>query len=799
MRSSNTSTAWLQTARHGFCAATEVTNSCDGQQGSFALDQCESSSWSLAVDACLGRCSSCAHCQFISVSLKHRDCSWFSSAIDCSTLKHDVKGFRSGPLERQAKPQLLAHAAPLAARCSTDRPGNAAGAEPDEGALRQELAEGTVVLRTGARMPRLGFGTASTTEVALRGALEAGYRLIDTAVYYGNEAIVRRALSRAGVERTRIFLISKAWPFAPGQRGRKKSDVSGAELAAQVRAHVAALGAGWLDLLLVHWPTDRLEEHWRALLALRRKGVVRALGLSNANLRHVQALEAARLPPPVLLQTELAPLRKDARVDSSGLEALIAACEMRRIQLMSHSPLKAALADERARSLARSHNVSVAQLLLRYGLQRNFVEVFGSRSTAHQRANRHALLGFELPATTMRAVACWRGEEIPACERLLGAVGRQSPLVERQLVGDAAASEVPDAARRIGGMDGHVRLAPGETDPIHTLGLRDGVADANANGSDGGGGGGGGGGDELDELRAAAKLHAPAPGMRALAPLSAHAVTHADIAARCGVGVPPRCAFQLAVLRPDRETGGGGVGRAIADGPAASWAGSSEYLSLVANLSRRAAQLFNGGSDEGGGRRLVRVQHGGGHGIGAQHVRTLVKPRATPGVSEALEALETRFILPYLASLYGRAAQFRSVRVSRNEPLPQGETLRTRSMLWHWDNGPEAALKLILYLSDVDHTRGCMATMLHNASGKPLKIRATAAPFGPKVFPNVPTLWMTELLDSGYRRACLAALAGSVIAFDTNIVHRGTRPASGKHRDFVLWEARPVGRSGGNG
>ena len=89
---------------------------------------------------------------------------------------------------------------------------------------------------------------------------------------------------------------------------------------------MAALGAGWLDLLLVHWPTDRLEEHWRALLALRREGVVRALGLSNANLRHVQALEAARLPPPVLLQTELAPLRKDARVDSSGLEALIAAC-----------------------------------------------------------------------------------------------------------------------------------------------------------------------------------------------------------------------------------------------------------------------------------------------------------------------------------------------------------------------------------------------------------------------------------------------------------------------------------------
>ena len=113
-------------------------------------------------------------------------------------------------------------------------------------------------------------------------------------------------------------------------------------------------------------------------------------------------------------------------------------------------------------------------------------------------------------------------------------------------------------------------------------------------------------------------------------------------------------------------------------------------------------------------------------------------------------------------------------------------------MLWHWDAGPKQALKVLLYLSDVDASCGCMVAMLHNESGRPITLRAGATPFGPKVFPNVPTLWLTELLARGYRRACLAARAGSMVVFDTNIVHRGSRPAQGLHRDFVLWEVRPA-------
>eukprot|EP00966_Prymnesium_polylepis_P217465 5033217-Prymnesium_polylepis.1 len=373
--------------------------------------------------ACARRCRACDRCRYVSFSARWEDCSWF---FHCSvdTLATDVPGFSTVAVRGGDGAAARSHTA-------------------DDAALVQELQHGTMVLRTGARMPRLGFGTASTDAGALLAALTAGYRLLDTAVYYRNEHVVRNALAASGVQRSEAFIVSKAWPFRAGQRGRQTSDVSGAELVAQVRRHVDALGVGALDLLLLHWPTDRLEEHWRALLALQASGVAQAVGLSNANVRHLDALAAAGLPPPALLQTELAPLRKDRRVDSADLDALVEYCDARGVQLMTHSPLRPALADARAVGLARAHNVSVAQLLLRYGLQRGFVVVFGSRSAAHMAANRRVLFGMELPGSALREIACWRREA--RCDELRGAVGLQSPLVARQLATrEPFASEAAD-------------------------------------------------------------------------------------------------------------------------------------------------------------------------------------------------------------------------------------------------------------------------------------------------------------------------------------------------------------------
>ena len=89
---------WLQHARPGYCRITEATNSCEGDSGSFSLDACAASTWKLAVSTCIRHCRSCARCTSISVSRSERDCSWFSSAVDCTKLRTDVAGFRSGPV-----------------------------------------------------------------------------------------------------------------------------------------------------------------------------------------------------------------------------------------------------------------------------------------------------------------------------------------------------------------------------------------------------------------------------------------------------------------------------------------------------------------------------------------------------------------------------------------------------------------------------------------------------------------------------------------------------------------------------
>ena len=89
---------WLQHARPGYCRFTEATNSCEGDSGSFSLDACAASTWKLAVSTCIRHCRSCARCTSISVSRSERDCSWFSSVVDCTKLRTDVAGFRSGPV-----------------------------------------------------------------------------------------------------------------------------------------------------------------------------------------------------------------------------------------------------------------------------------------------------------------------------------------------------------------------------------------------------------------------------------------------------------------------------------------------------------------------------------------------------------------------------------------------------------------------------------------------------------------------------------------------------------------------------
>jgi diketogulonate reductase-like aldo/keto reductase len=243
----------------------------------------------------------------------------------------------------------------------------------------------SVELAGGVRIPRVGLGVyqmrrGDETRRAVRAALEVGYRHIDTARAYGNEQDVAAALRDSGVPRGDVFLTTKLWNDDHGYDATLRAfDGSAARLGVEV-----------VDLFLVHWPVPgkRLET-WRAFERLLADGRVRAIGVSNYMVNHLDELRARAQVLPSVNQIEVSPFlqQRDVR----------AACAARGIVVEAYSPLTrgerldhpvvAAVAERRRRT--------AAQVLLRWGLQRGMV-VLSKSAHADRIAENAALFDFEL-------------------------------------------------------------------------------------------------------------------------------------------------------------------------------------------------------------------------------------------------------------------------------------------------------------------------------------------------------------------------------------------------------------------
>ncbi len=264
--------------------------------------------------------------------------------------------------------------------------------------------------RQGLELPRLGFGTfqtpaGSVTRKAVGWALAAGYRLIDTAAMYGNEADVGEAVRASGVPREEIVVTTKLWftehGFEPAQ--------------AAARASYERLGLGPIDLYLIHWPRAESPEarlgSWKALEKLQREGLLRTIGVSNYTVRHLEELRARAEVAPSVDQVEMHPWVYDP--------ALAAYAAEHRLVLEAYSPLTRAhrLDDPTVAGIARAHGKSPAQVLLRWGLQRDLVEL--PKSTREERIRENAdLYGFALAAPEMAALDALRNG---------GRVGKMDP------------------------------------------------------------------------------------------------------------------------------------------------------------------------------------------------------------------------------------------------------------------------------------------------------------------------------------------------------------------------------------
>ncbi|WP_404444852.1 aldo/keto reductase [Microbacterium marinum] len=265
----------------------------------------------------------------------------------------------------------------------------------------------TLTLNDGHTIPQLGFGVfkvdPAETERAVSAALEAGYRHIDTAAVYGNEAGVGRAIAASGIPRDELFITTKLW----------NSEQGAATSRGAIETSLETLGLDYVNLYLIHWPRpdfDRYVETFQQLEQFKSEGLTRSIGVSNFHQPHLERILAETDTVPAVNQIELHPAFAQRALREFG--------EPRGILTEAWGPLgqgKYDLFGEKAvADAAAAHGVTPAQVVIRWHLQQGII-VFPKSSTPARIAENFDVFGFELTADEVAAIdALDRGQRVGA-------------------------------------------------------------------------------------------------------------------------------------------------------------------------------------------------------------------------------------------------------------------------------------------------------------------------------------------------------------------------------------------------
>ncbi len=250
-----------------------------------------------------------------------------------------------------------------------------------------------IKLSNGSEIPAFGLGVFRSHEgrevqTAVKAALRAGYRSIDTATIYQNEVGVGQAIRDSGIDRSDVFVTTKVWNTEQGYDSTLKA----------FEESMKKLNLNYVDLYLVHWPVaDKNHETWRALEELHEQGLVRAIGVSNFLQHHLEELLKTAKVPPMVNQVEFHPflqqpeLQKFCRKHEIVLEAW---APIMRGQVLQIPPLVA---------LARKYRKTAVQITLRWLLQKGIVAIPKSSNPERIRSNAR-IFDFELSDLDMSRI-----------------------------------------------------------------------------------------------------------------------------------------------------------------------------------------------------------------------------------------------------------------------------------------------------------------------------------------------------------------------------------------------------------
>jgi 2,5-diketo-D-gluconate reductase A len=251
-----------------------------------------------------------------------------------------------------------------------------------------------VKLNNGVEMPILGFGVFQVTDLqecerSVADAIETGYRLIDTAASYGNEEAVGNAIRKSGVPRQELFITTKLWIQSDGYEGARKAFDNS----------LKRLGLDYIDLYLMHQPFGDVYGEWRAMQDIYREGKAKAIGVSNFHPDRLIDLIVHNEVVPAVNQVETHPFHQQIETQQFLIE--------NNVQIESWGPFAEGknniFQNEVLLSIARKYNKSIAQVILRWLIQRGVVAI--PKSVHKERMEENfKVFDFQLTAEDMEAI-----------------------------------------------------------------------------------------------------------------------------------------------------------------------------------------------------------------------------------------------------------------------------------------------------------------------------------------------------------------------------------------------------------
>ena len=254
------------------------------------------------------------------------------------------------------------------------------------------MNENFKVLSNGIKMPSIGFGTyksGSDEETAkiVKYALNIGYRQIDTASFYGNEVGIGNGIKESRINREDIFLVTKLW-----------NDDHGYDKTIEAfNKSLERLQVNYIDLYLVHWPNKLNSETWKAFEYLYKTGKVKAIGVCNFKIGHLEELKKTAEIMPMVNQIEIHP--------QSSKNDMLSYCEENNIQLVAWSPIMRGklFSNDLMIDLAEKYKKTIAQIILRWHVQRGIIPIPKSSNEERIKENL-SIFDFELSNADMKTI-----------------------------------------------------------------------------------------------------------------------------------------------------------------------------------------------------------------------------------------------------------------------------------------------------------------------------------------------------------------------------------------------------------